>query len=57
MGLILGGILLDLIEFPRGARLGEVASETVWQLGGYCWACDFNFLYFFWHGALYRLSD
>ena len=33
MGLIFGGILLDLIEFPRGARLGEVAMETVWQLG------------------------
>ena len=33
MGLIFGGILLDLFEFPRGARLREVAMETVWQLG------------------------
>lgn len=33
MGLIFGGVLLDLIQFPRGARLGEVATDTVWQLG------------------------
>lgn len=33
MGLIFGGILLDFIAFPRGAKLGEVEAETVWQLG------------------------
>jgi GPH family glycoside/pentoside/hexuronide:cation symporter len=33
MGLILGGVLLDLIAFPRGARLGEVDAEIIWQLG------------------------
>jgi GPH family glycoside/pentoside/hexuronide:cation symporter len=33
MGLILGGIMLDVIEFPRGAALGSVAEDTVWQLG------------------------
>jgi GPH family glycoside/pentoside/hexuronide:cation symporter len=33
MGLIFGGILLDYIEFPRGATLGSVAPEIVWNLG------------------------
>ncbi|MFT4677027.1 MAG: GPH family glycoside/pentoside/hexuronide:cation symporter [Patiriisocius sp.] len=33
MGLILGGILLDAIEFPRGATMGSVPEDTVWQLG------------------------
>jgi len=33
LGLIFGGILLDFIQFPRGASLGEVSSDVVWQLG------------------------
>jgi Na+/melibiose symporter-like transporter len=33
MGLIFGGILLDYIQFPRGARLGEVSADITWQLG------------------------
>ena len=33
MGLILGGILLDVIEFPRGALMGAVPDDIVWQLG------------------------
>ena len=33
MGLIFGGILLDYIEFPRGAILGTVPADTVWNLG------------------------
>jgi Na+/melibiose symporter-like transporter len=33
LGLILGGILLDYIAFPRGAIMGTVAEETVWNLG------------------------
>ena len=33
MGLIFGGVLLDYIEFPRGAILGTVPDETVWNLG------------------------
>ena len=33
LGLIFGGILLDFIAFPRGASLGEVSSDVVWQLG------------------------
>ena len=33
LGLIFGGFLLDYIQFPRGASLGEVPNDTVWQLG------------------------
>jgi Na+/melibiose symporter-like transporter len=33
MGLIFGGVLLDFIEFPRGAILGSVPADTVWNLG------------------------
>ena len=33
LGLIAGGILLDFITFPRGAALGEVPVDTVWNLG------------------------
>lgn len=33
MGLIFGGVLLDFIAFPRGAAMGTVAEDTVWQLG------------------------
>lgn len=33
MGLVIGGILIDLIAFPRGAVMGSVPAETVWQLG------------------------
>ncbi|SUZ71700.1 uncharacterized protein METZ01_LOCUS24554 [marine metagenome] len=32
-GLIFGGVLLDWIQFPRGAITGEVAEAIVWQLG------------------------
>ncbi|MEK9871417.1 MAG: MFS transporter, partial [Gammaproteobacteria bacterium] len=33
LGLIFGGVLLDLIAFPRGALMGSIPAETVWQLG------------------------
>ena len=33
MGLVAGGILIDFIAFPRGAKMGAVPEETVWQLG------------------------
>jgi glycoside/pentoside/hexuronide:cation symporter, GPH family len=32
-GVIAGGILLDLIAFPRGAIVGSVPAETIWNLG------------------------
>ncbi|MBL6690400.1 MAG: MFS transporter [Pseudomonadales bacterium] len=32
-GLVFGGMLIDFIEFPRGAALGTVPADTVWQLG------------------------
>ena len=33
IGLVAGGILLDFIAFPRGALMGSVPVEVVWQLG------------------------
>ena len=33
MGAILGGIVLDIIAFPRGAAAGSVSPDTVWWLG------------------------
>ena len=33
MGLVFGGVLLDYIAFPRGAVMGEVPEDVVWQLG------------------------
>ena len=33
IGLIFGGILLDYIQFPRGASTGSVPEDIVWQLG------------------------
>jgi Na+/melibiose symporter-like transporter len=30
---IIGGIALDLINFPKGAQVGEIAPETVYLLG------------------------
>ena len=30
---ILGGMALDLISFPKGAAVGEIASETIYLLG------------------------
>ena len=33
IGVVLGGVMLSLIEFPTGATRGEVVSETVWSLG------------------------
>ena len=30
---IIGGIALDLISFPRGAAVGEIAPETIYHLG------------------------
>jgi len=33
MGAILGGIVLDLIAFPRGATAGSVSADTLWWLG------------------------
>ena len=33
LGLVFGGVLLDFIAFPRGAAMGSVPAETVWQLG------------------------
>lgn len=33
IGLIVGGVLLDFIEFPKNAEAGSVAKDVVWQLG------------------------
>jgi len=33
IGAFVAGIALDLISFPRGAALGEVDPDTVWNLG------------------------
>ncbi len=33
MGAFIGGIVLDVIAFPRGAALGTVPADTVWWLG------------------------
>ena len=33
IGLVFGGILLDFIQFPRGATTGTVDEEVIWQLG------------------------
>ena len=33
LGIVLGGFLLDLIAFPKGAKMGTVDDEIVWQLG------------------------
>ncbi len=33
VGAFLAGIALDLIAFPRGAAVGEVPPDTVWNLG------------------------
>lgn len=33
IGLIFGGLLIDLIAFPRGALMGSVPDDIVWQLG------------------------
>lgn len=30
---IIGGIALDLISFPKGAEVGEIAPETIYHLG------------------------
>lgn len=33
IGVVLGGFMLSLIEFPTGAVRGDVPPETVWNLG------------------------
>lgn len=33
LGLLVGGVLLDVIRFPENASVGSVAAGTVWQLG------------------------
>jgi Na+/melibiose symporter-like transporter len=33
LGVFIGGLLLDLIAFPRGAAAGTVPDDTVWYLG------------------------
>ncbi|MGI9326619.1 MAG: MFS transporter [Pseudomonadales bacterium] len=33
MGAIMGGVVLDLIVFPRGATAGSVSADTIWWLG------------------------
>jgi glycoside/pentoside/hexuronide:cation symporter, GPH family len=33
LGVIIGGTLLELIAFPRGATVGSVPPETIWNLG------------------------
>ncbi|MCZ6709426.1 MAG: MFS transporter, partial [Gammaproteobacteria bacterium] len=30
---ILGGLALDLISFPKGAQVGEIAPDTIYYLG------------------------
>lgn len=33
IGAFIAGIALDLISFPKGAAMGEVPADTVWDLG------------------------
>ena len=33
LGAIMGGILLDVIAFPKGAVAGSVSEDTLWYLG------------------------
>ena len=33
IGVIIGGVIIDLIAFPSGATMGSVAADTVWWLG------------------------
>ena len=33
LGTLLGGVLIDVIEFPRGAPAGTVEPDILWQLG------------------------
>ena len=33
MGAFVGGVVLDVIAFPRGASVGEVPANTIWWLG------------------------
>jgi GPH family glycoside/pentoside/hexuronide:cation symporter len=33
LSIIITGVLLDLIHFPKAARLGSVPADVVWQLG------------------------
>ncbi len=33
VGVVVGGLMLDVIAFPRGAVSGSVDPDTVWQLG------------------------
>jgi len=33
LGAVIGGIVLDLIAFPKGAVAGTVSADTVWWLG------------------------
>ncbi len=33
VGTMIGGVVLDLIAFPKGARAGTVPDETIWWLG------------------------
>jgi Na+/melibiose symporter-like transporter len=34
-GIVIGGWVIDFIEFPRGARAGTVTPEVLWDLGLY----------------------
>ncbi|MEQ3650871.1 MAG: hypothetical protein ABNH64_13235, partial [Hyphomonas sp.] len=33
IGIMIGGVALDLIHFPEKAEYGSVPAETIWQLG------------------------
>jgi len=33
LGAIVGGLVLDIIAFPQGARAGTVPEDTIWWLG------------------------
>jgi Na+/melibiose symporter-like transporter len=33
VGVIIGGAIIDLIQFPKGARTGSVDADTIWWLG------------------------
>ena len=32
-GVLIGGVILDVIHFPKGAVAGTVAPDTLWQMG------------------------
>jgi Na+/melibiose symporter-like transporter len=58
LGLVVGGIILDLIAFPKQAILGTVPDDIIWNLGFFVGPATSVFsiasLFFFW---FYRIDQ